>query len=470
MPLGRVGPITREARLYGLYELCRRAGLSTVDLANDWDIEVQADTVQLRLRGTARLIAFPAAGQELSWNICAKKSWGDLAPDSSGEQLRDFVVPYSERDSTAGEPLFFERAPGHFQCSGDLLAATVLVLSRYEEFQVSGRDPLGRFSASQSMAVRDGYLDRPIVDEYGLVLQQVIQIIAPGWHPPERKLRIKVSHDIDQLGIPLSLRSTAGHFLKRRAIGLGVRDLLSLAGGLPGYLAEVRATCKECANRGLRSALYWKTSRPGKYDTGYDIQDARIVRVITWAKSRGVEMGFHPGFDTFLSPELLETELGELRKVLGGGRIGGRQHYLRWSPETWSHWEACGLSYDSTVGYADRVGFRAGTCWPYLPWLWKANRCASLLEIPLLVMDATLVDGDYMGKTPQESVVVVRDLLGKCRQVGGVFTILWHNSSLVAPFAEYFPEIFAELRGITDYDWESDLQTLQQYRSNLQGV
>ena len=45
----------------------------------------------------------------------------------------------------------------------------------------------------------------------------------------------------------------------------------------------------------------------------------------------------------------------------------------------WALWEGCGLAYDSTLGYADRTGFRAGTCFPYRPWLLDAAREARCL-------------------------------------------------------------------------------------------
>jgi len=63
----------------------------------------------------------------------------------------------------------------------------------------------GRFLAAQSVALRHNFLHRPIVDEYGLALQQVIELLLPGWRPPERKLRVKLSHDVDEVGIPLDL-------------------------------------------------------------------------------------------------------------------------------------------------------------------------------------------------------------------------------------------------------------------------
>ena len=59
------------------------------------------------------------------------------------------------------------------------------------------------------------------------------------------------------------------------------------------------------------------------------------------------------------------------------------------------HWERCGLAYDSTLGYNERPGFRAGTCIPIRPWLFGSNRECNLVEIPLVAMDVTFIDYLY---------------------------------------------------------------------------
>src|SRR5262249_44264213 len=142
-----------------------------------------------------------------------------------------------------------------------------------------------------------------------------------------------------------------------------------------------------------------------------------------------IENGVQPGYETFRSPERLRREISALREVLGDRPLGGRQHYLRWCPDTWLHWETSGLSYDSSLGFADRVGFRAGTCVPYRPWLFVLNRAADLVEIPLHVMDGTLFV--YMNLDPEESIRLIQDCLERCRLVGGVFATVWHNNNLL---------------------------------------
>src|SRR3984957_20968903 len=109
--------------------------------------------------------------------------------------------------------------------------------------------------------------------------------------------------------------------------------------------------------------------------------------------------------------------------------MGGRQHYLRWSPHSWIDWENCGLAYDSSVGYAEQIGFKAGTCVPYRPWLFPLNRQADLIEIPLLVMDRTLLE--YMTLTKRQATQSIHTVVERCGMVGGVFTILWHNDAFL---------------------------------------
>jgi hypothetical protein len=211
--------------------------------------------------------------------------------------------------------------------------------------------------------------------------------------------------------------------------------------------------------RGLDSALYWKASRRTPYDSGYDLGHPKVREVIRWAEAQGIEMGVHPAYDTFEAPEELKREVTRAREVLGNQPMGGRQHFLRWSPEQWEHWEKCGLVYDSTVGYARQVGFRAGTCIPYRPWSLRLNRELNLLEIPLIVMDGTLVE--HRKLRLEESIETVNRLVSRVEMVGGVFTLLWHNSSLIgAGYNELYTPLLDRLPGASRYDWVEDFREL----------
>jgi hypothetical protein len=113
-----------------------------------------------------------------------------------------------------------------------------------------------------------------------------------------------------------------------------------------------------------------------------------------------------------------------------------------------------GLAYDATVGFADHIGFRAGTSYPYRPWLLSRGREAELLEIPLMAMDST--PQGYMKLSPDEALGKLLECVARCRTVGGVFSLLWHNTRLTGGGYEVlYRRLLDDLVGSDSYDWRA---------------
>jgi hypothetical protein len=428
--------ITREARIFALQELSRRAGVQD-EVYKSSNIHVGGDALTLSVNGTQEIF-FPGLPdrywqQSCSGNYpCARFSWMFAPSLGIQEAVPDFVVPFIP-DTTPRKPLFQRVNSNTVKCNADLLGSMVLTLSRFEESTPSFRDEHGRFPASASVAAQAGFLDRPVVDEYGLAFEQVLSMLLPGWHPIPRRLRILLSHDIDDVGVPFSIRTAVGHALRRNNPRASLRDLCACVRlAEPAYLEAVRKLILLAEERGIRSAVYWKaTTSRTTCDSGYDPRSPKVQPTIRWLQNRGVEQGVHPGYFTFNAPEKLQKEVEIVREALGVHTMGGRQHYLRWTPDSWLEWERLGLLYDSTVGYADRPGFRAGTCVPYHPWSLKYNRRLAIIEVPLIVMERTLFE--YMHLIPTQCIDIIHNCIRRCRLVGGVFTLLWHNSMILDP-------------------------------------
>jgi len=110
--------------------------------------------------------------------------------------------------------------------------------------------------------------------------------------------------------------------------------------------------------------------------------------------------------------------------------IGGRQHYLRWDALiTAKNWEAGKLSYDSTLAYADHVGFRCGVCYEFPLYDLVERRELTVVERPLIVMEGTLLDPVYNAITQKDVMLEeIQSLVDKIKLFHGDFTLLWHNS------------------------------------------
>ena len=110
--------------------------------------------------------------------------------------------------------------------------------------------------------------------------------------------------------------------------------------------------------------------------------------------------------------------------------LGGRQHFLRWSsPVTARNLQAAGIFYDSTLSFADHAGFRCGVCYEYPLYDVLERKEIDLIERPLVVMEKTVFDKEYMGHScGPDGLNVLEKLKENCYRFDGDFTILWHNN------------------------------------------
>jgi hypothetical protein len=482
--MATVEGLTRGARLYALKELTRRAGV-TREFFRSWKIEFHEGEILVDVLPPARkLICFKSAQFPLGKHIplsamrTARTAWMRPPTEPARTLVPDFIVPFVGRNETNGRPLFMPAGADTVECSVDLLASILLTLTRYEEVMSPVRDAYGRFTAVASVALRDAFLQRPIIDEYGLAFEQVLQYLVPGWQPVARRIRVKLSHDIDDVGgfcylnrglrgtplrpsvrlmwmmLPFNGRYAIQQVTRHRDVPRALGHVWGrLTGCVPSCLDLVRQLVALSKERDLDSAVYWKAGPLGPYDSGYDLRWPKFQPLLGELRRQGVELGVHPGYETFGVPERLASEVQILREALGEHKVGGRQHYLRWCPDTWVHWEQCDLAYDSTLTFADHYGFRAGTCFPYRPWLLAENREARLLEIPLAIMDGTLID---MQLSEEQSFEAVEDCFKRAKLVGGVFTFLCHNYTLLRHgYLEFYKRVLNLLAGAGRFDWKT---------------
>jgi hypothetical protein len=450
--------LPRAAIIYGLKELARRAGVSE-EFFNTWRIEFD-DT------GYVNVFVDPGSRKQLRFPCVSADFWSELQAgtfrtstagwlqgrESLAALVPDFRVPFSSSDQTDVGPLFSRVDEDCVACSVDLLSSIVLTLSRFEETLPGPRDEHGRFGAFAGVAWRNNFLHRPIVDEYGLALEEAFAVLLPGWEPRKRRLQVILGHDVDEIGIPFSFRTTLGHTLRRSRPMATMRDLVAQCVGIDTtYERLLRKLVEDALHRGLCPAIYWKVSARGPHDAGYDPRDPRIQRLISSFRSAGLEVGIHLSYDTFHSPERFHTEVSALQELLGERRLGGRQDYLRWSPDTWVKWDSVKLAYDASVGFADQVGFRAGTSYPFRPWLLSEDREADLIEIPLMATDSALFG--YLRLPPEQALARLLDCVARCKVVGGVFTVVWHNTTMLHDaHAATYRNLLDELAGSDSFD------------------
>ena len=154
----------------------------------------------------------------------------------------------------------------------------------------------------------------------------------------------------------------------------------------------------------------------------YDVTDVRpqLQKVI----SSGCEVGLH-GIDTWADSIRGRAERERVAQALSTTVAGVRMHWLFFDEKSPAVLERAGFSYDSTVGYNETVGYRAGTTQAYKP-----LNADHLLELPLHIMDTALFFPNYLDLSEEDAEGVVWKLIDSAEKFGGALTINWHDRSI----------------------------------------
>jgi peptidoglycan/xylan/chitin deacetylase (PgdA/CDA1 family) len=155
---------------------------------------------------------------------------------------------------------------------------------------------------------------------------------------------------------------------------------------------------------------------------GYEAKD--LADTISKLRAAGCEVGLH-GIDAWLDSAAGCEELEVVRRLTGVSEIGVRMHWLYYNTESPATLEKAGAAYDSTIGYNETVGYRAGTTQVY-----KSLNARQLLELPLHVMDTALFYLSYLGLSPRTASARLCQMVDNVVQFGGCLTINWHDRSL----------------------------------------
>lgn len=329
----------------------------------------------------------------------------------------------------------------------DVFGSAFFALTRYEEVVKQDRDARERFPSAASLAYQEGFLDRPIVNEYLEVLRWALERLWPGLRTRRRVFRMCLSHDLDRpfctRGLPLTLKGVINDIIGRRAPAVAGRRILSFArvqsGNLDADICNTFDFIMDLSEKhGLMSTFNFMTDRSGgAVDANYSMNDPWIRSLMRRMHERGHEVGLHTSYNTFDDPPRVQNEFARLRRIAESESIaqrewGGRQHYLRWNaPVTWQAWESAGLDYDSTLTFADHTGFRCGVCYEYRVFNLQTRTALKLRERPLIAMDASVLSKDYMGQSFEQAAHNLAELKERCRLFDGDFTLLWHNNLLV---------------------------------------
>ncbi|MBZ0265216.1 hypothetical protein K8I28_11145 [bacterium] len=366
-------------------------------------------------------------------------------------------------------------------CSFDWITFSFMVLSEEYGYRTGQLDHLGRLTA-QSLDHSEWLYSTPIISRIANWISEQIKLLAEKWFNisysiapwTEGKLAgVAISHDCDILWKDhfKYLKQYLG-FIKRREVSLGhfLKDnVVKASKGFKTYKSKFQNYQLDTVrnyldNKGITSTFYVMSSTAELKDISYYLDYAK-VDLLNISES-GHTIGLHGGFESksYTDLEQFMEEKRKLEDVLSLQIDHTRQHYIGFERDkTWSIHERSGIKTDSSTVFPDIAGFKSGFAAPYQPWNFNSESPYDILEIPLFLMDSTLMHSSYMALGKYEAMDVSRKIIDDILAVNGLITLNWHQRIISGgPFVDWWDvldELIDYLKTIDVAFFTADLLT-----------
>ncbi|MCG8573743.1 MAG: polysaccharide deacetylase family protein [Flavobacteriales bacterium] len=305
----------------------------------------------------------------------------------------------------------------------DPFAIIFFLLSRAEEYGAQDRDAHDRFKASNHSLVKLGLHKRPIADE---IVKDLWLRLKLDYSLIQKQFQAVPSFDIDVAWAYKNRKfgRTIGSFIKSK----NKKERIGVLLGRKKDPYDTYSVIHSIASRVDRIICFALLGDWSKYDKNIHWKNPHLGSLIRGLNAAG-GMGIHPSYYAHLDSAQTGKEKERLEEIVGHEIRKSRQHFLRLKlPESYRLLLDNGLVRDYSMGFADNIGFRAGTSFPYHWFDLKANKKTDLLVFPFAYMDSALKD--YLKLSPTEARLEVEELVENVQDVGGVFMFIWHNSSI----------------------------------------
>jgi hypothetical protein len=332
-----------------------------------------------------------------------------------------------------GLPIFFLTGKKK-EIPFDMLAASFYLVSRYEEYLDYHPDKHGRFPAAESLAYKEGFLEKPVINHWALILAGLLKQRYPDY----TFFRQGGFEYLSTIDIDMAFCYRHKGFL--RNLGGGARELMQLNFKSLGKRMAVLSGKErdpfdnfdyqeEVHDRFSVHPVYFVLlGDRGKYDKNIPFSNEAFTALIQRLVSR-YKVGIHPSYGSSKARKRVRQEIRRLEDIVLHPVECSRQHFLKLDiRQTYALLQKNGIKEDHSMGYSEVPGFRAGTCTPFPFYDLQKNETRDIVLYPFAVMDVAL--NRFLGLNPEEAIQRIKTLMDEVRSVNGLFISVFHNESL----------------------------------------
>jgi hypothetical protein len=310
----------------------------------------------------------------------------------------------------------------------DVFAASFYLLSRYEEYLPHVKDNYGRFLATESVAFKHGFLHQPVVDVWAYKFKEALQTQFPEYQFTQKKYSVKPIIDVP----------SAFHFKFKgimRSFGGSVKDIFQFKFKtlynrfmvIFGLKHDPYDTFKYILNRQKQSKFkflfFFLIGDYSTYDKGINPNKKKFVSLIKHVADY-CEVGLKTSFFSIDDFSILKKEKLKMEEIINTTLKASRQSFSKLNlPESYRNLIELEILEDYTMGYVNEVGFRAGSCTPFLFYDLDYEIQTPLKIHSYHIMDYVLLKNQSL----LDKKKVLNEIISEVKQVNGEFVPVFHN-------------------------------------------
>ena len=313
----------------------------------------------------------------------------------------------------------------------DIFAASFYLLSRYEEYLPHVSDEFGRFMASESLATQGSFLDQPIIDIWAYKLKAAIENRFTDFEFPKQNYTISpvidvpVAYTYRNKGLLRTIGGTAKDLGRFK-----FKSLYQRYSVLFGFKRDPYDTFNWIINRQKKSTfkftIFFLIGGYSTFDKNISVNKKEFISLI---KSVGdyCNIGLKISYFALENIKLLKKEKQRLEQIVNLELSAVRNSHSKLNlPKTYRNLVELEINKDFTMGYVEQMGFRAGTCTPFLFYDLDYEVQTPLEINPYHCLDHVLLKHESLLDKKEN----LQRFINKIKIVNGTFCPIFHNYSL----------------------------------------
>ncbi len=329
----------------------------------------------------------------------------------------------------------------------DIFAASFYLLSRYEEYLPHVKDSYGRFTATESLAFKEGFLHQPVVDIWALRLKDVLQEKFPDFEFPEQHYKIQPIIDVpmaylySQKGFMRVLGGTLKELSRFQLKKLSQRFLV-----LFDFEKDPYDTFKWIINKQkqfkFKFIVFFLIGDFSTYDKNISINRKVFVSLIK-SIADYCDVGLKVSYFALDDISILKKEKKKIESVTNYELDATRNSFSKINlPTSYRNLVELEINQDYTMGYLNYMGFRAGTCTPFLFYDLDYE-----VQTPLVINSFHCIDHALLRYQSQlDKSEALERLMQEVKNVNGTFVPVFHNYAFGSePQWKGFRKLFSKI-------------------------